>query len=422
MSAIFNFLYQFVLVSAEKMLPFFSKFNTKISLFYKGQMAINERLAAINKFKIQYPSTPFVWFHCASLGEFEQGRPLIESFRTIYPKHKIVLTFFSPSGYEIRKNYQAADFVMYLPLDTMKNAKKFVQIIQPQIAVFVKYEFWPNMIYQLKKANSTLIGISVILRPNQIFFKWYGGFLKKSLFSFHHLFVQNNESQEILNNKGFKNSTVCGDTRFDRVYDTFLKIAPIEIFEKFILNKTTWVVGSAWPADMEVIIPFINNNPDLKFIIAPHEINSDEIEIWCSKINEKSEIFTGIDAKSDISGSQVLFVDTVGMLSSIYQYANYAYIGGSFGKGLHNTLEAAVFGPPIFFGNKSFLKFQEAKDLIQLGIAFPISDSKELQGIFSEFRNNIALLNKCKKKSNTFIQLNKGATEKILGYLIKKGE
>ncbi len=420
MTLIVNFLYQFVLVSAEKMLPFFSKFNTKISLFYNGQLAINEVLVAINKFKIQNPNTPFVWFHCASLGEFEQGRPLIESYRSAYPEHKIVLTFFSPSGFEIRKNYQGADFVLYLPLDTRRNAKRFVEVIQPQIAVFIKYEFWPNIIFQLKKAKCTLIGISVILRPNQIFFKWYGGFLKKSLFSFHHLFVQNKETQEILSKNGYKDSTVCGDTRFDRVYDTFLKIAPIQIFENFCFKKTTWVIGSAWAADMEILIPFINNNPDLKFIIAPHEINKDEIEIWCSKIKGKSEIFSKINDEKDISFSQVLFVDTIGMLSSIYQYANYAYIGGSFGKGLHNTLEAAVFCSPIFFGNKSFSKFQEANDLIRLGIAFPVSDVEELQVIFSNFRNNNNLIDKCKESSNAFIQLNIGATAKILNYLVKK--
>jgi 3-deoxy-D-manno-octulosonic-acid transferase len=402
--------------------PFFlwvgALFSKKMGDFVVGQKTIKSSLEIIKALKNKKPSEPVIWFHCASLGEFEQGRPVIEAYRKAYPNHVLVLTFFSPSGYNIRKNYSQVDHVMYLPLDTKSNAKVFVNILKPKIAVFVKYEFWPNFIFELKNQNAYLIGISVIMRANQLYFNNLGGFFKTALLKFDKLFVQEGETAEILTANDIFNFELSGDTRFDRVLTNFKEIQSITNIEVFCGNNKTMVIGSVWPADMDVIIPFINSHPAFKFVIAPHEINDEEINVWALKINGNAVKYSEIENQKNINNCNVLFINSVGLLSSVYQYANYVYVGGAFGKGLHNILEAAVFGVPIFFGNKTYNKFREATDLLSLEVAYAIKDNNEMANLIEIFENNITKIEECKTKSKNYINANAGASKQIMDYLI----
>ncbi|GGD53018.1 3-deoxy-D-manno-octulosonic acid transferase [Emticicia aquatilis] len=368
------------------------------------------------------------WFHCASLGEFEQGRPVIEAFRAKYPAYKILVTFFSPSGYEIRKNYAGADYIFYLPADTPANARKFIEIVKPSIVFFVKYEFWRNYLNELERKQIPVISFSAIFRPNQLFFKPYGGFYREVLTKFRHILVQNQESFDLLKSINIQPITLAGDTRFDRVKQIVDAKKDIPIAAQFKANRQVFMVGSAWQTDMEVLIPLMNSfnvdrvsNPadvrvtdEIAFVIAPHEIHREEINAWQKQIELKSICFSEVKPDTKLTDYQVLIIDNIGMLSSLYQYADFAFIGGSFGKGLHNILEAATFGMPIFFGNKAYHKFQEAVDLVKQGGAFAVSSTNDLGEILKNLRSNEAKKKETDKISQNYVLQNIGATEKVM--------
>ncbi|GAB3644002.1 3-deoxy-D-manno-octulosonic acid transferase [Spirosoma arcticum] len=353
------------------------------------------------------------WFHAASLGEFEQGRPVIEAYRMQYPTDKILLTFFSPSGYEVRKNYAGADYVLYLPADTSANARQFVALVKPRIAFFIKYEFWYNYLRELKVANVPVISFSAIFRPNQLFFKSWGGFYRHLLGYFDHILVQNQESVQLLQTIGIKNVTLAGDTRFDRVAQVAAAKKEVSVAQTFKNNEPLLVIGSAWQSDMDVLIPFINQfDKPLKIIIAPHDIHEDEIERWRGQLRNPSVRYSQIVADQiPISdNTQTLFIDNVGMLSSLYQYGEFAYVGGAFGKGLHNILEAATFGMPLFFG-PNYGKFQEALDLVSEGAAFPVGSTAAFTAAFAK---QYADRTKAARISRNYVQRNIGATGKVI--------
>ena len=385
-----------------------SLFNPKARAFVTG------RKDTIKNIQTQFSNQGrVVWVHCASLGEFEQGRPIIETVRKEFPDQKILLTFFSPSGYEIRKNFPGADFVSYLPLDTHSNAVKFIDAIRPTLAVFVKYEFWYHYTTELKKRNIPLISISSIFRNDQFFFSDFGGFYRKILFNFSHFFVQNSESVRLLNSINVRNVTLAGDTRFDRVIQVVQSSDPVPIAEAFKGDQKVFVVGSSWPEDMEALVPFINENR-LKFIIAPHEISESSI-VNLEKSLQVKYIRYSQAANKNLEEYNVLIIDNIGLLSRLYRYGEFAYVGGAFGKGLHNILEAACYGVPILFGNKSYDKFQEAIDLINRGGAFEISDYPDLKAKYEMLNVPSSFLLAC-EVTRQYVEENLGATEKIMSY------
>ncbi len=361
--------------------------------------------------------SPVIWVHCASLGEFEQGRPVIEDLRKLCPSHKIFLTFFSPSGYEVRKTYEQADWVFYLPWDTSKNAKQFLEAAKPVLAIFVKYEFWFHYTNELKKRNIPLISISSIFRKDQLFFKLYGNFYRTILSAFTYFFVQNEESLKLLRSIGIKEVTLAGDTRFDRVKSLVNQGEEIEIAKKFKDGRKTFVIGSCWPEDVEVLLPFINEkSPQLKFIIAPHEITESFISFIEKNLHVTSTRFSQAAGKAEESA--VLIIDNVGLLSRLYRYGEFAYVGGAFGKGLHNILEPACYGIPIFFGNKNYEKFQEAVDLINRGGAFSVNDYHELKTKYEMVNEPQTFLLAC-EVTKQYVDENLGASKKIIDYCSK---
>lgn len=410
-----NLLYSISIYAYSLIIKILAPFNTKAKLWIDGRKNIFERLKSV--INNQHTDAKIAWFHCASLGEFEQGRPVIEAFRAKYPNYKILVTFFSPSGYEIRKNYDKADFIFYLPADTPINARQFIEIVKPSIAFFVKYEFWRNYLSELKKHQVPVISFSAIFRPSQVFFKPYGGFYRKILTYFDHILVQNPESFDLLQSIDIQNITLAGDTRFDRVKQIVDAIKNIDIAQNFKQNRQIFMVGSAWQTDMEVLIPMMNSmktDLNIAFVIAPHEIHKEEIKTWQNQVQLKSICFSEVKPETQLADYQVLIVDNIGMLSSLYQYADFAYIGGSFGKGLHNILEAATFGIPIFFGNKAYHKFQEADDLIALDGAFAISNTEDISLIINELTINKDKYLQAKNASKNYVLKNIGATEKVI--------
>ena len=360
------------------------------------------------------------WVHCASLGEFEQGRPIIEALKKQHPEFKILLTFFSPSGYEIRKNYDLANYTCYLPADTRSNAQKLVELVKPELVFFVKYEFWNNYLREFKKRNIPLYLVSAIFRENQQFFKnslggkWY----RKMLFCFEHFFVQDDNSVQLLKQIGITRVTRAGDTRFDRVAEIAKNGKNIPLVEKFKGNSLLVVAGSSWKPDEELLVQYIYQHPEVKFVIAPHETKRGNVDRLINLLKTNIICYTEASEETVIN-KQVLLIDTIGILSSIYRYADLAYIGGGFGVGIHNTLEAAIFGMPIVFG-PNYLKFNEATSMVKLGIAFPISNSEELSTILNQM-----LLDKEKRESvcqkcTTFTNQNLGATQVILNKVFNK--
>ncbi len=403
-------------------------YNIGIQLYYllilaasafnpKAKFWINGRRQTFGILKQKLPvGGKRAWFHCASLGEFEQARPVIESFNQSYPDYTIVLTFFSPSGYEIRKNYSFAHCICYLPLDTKANAKRFVEMVNPDIVFFVKYEFWYHFLHTLHKKNIPTILFSAIFRQNQAFFKSYNGWYRSVLSYFSHIFVQNSESKVLLNQINIKNVAESGDTRFDRVFQiaTAAKLFP-EV-EAFKAGKKILIAGSTWHPDEALLKNYINKNTHgIKFVIAPHEIHRSNIEQLISSIERKTVRFSQIQ-QANLAEAEVLIIDNIGILSSLYQYGDIAYIGGGFGVGIHNILEAATFGLPIVFGT-NYQKFQEAKDLIKEGSAFAVKDENELNLILNKLLTNNDLLNSCGKISKEYVWRKKGATQQILTYL-----
>lgn len=377
-------------------------FNPKAKLFVDGRKNIWEQI----KTKINPNDNP-IWFHFASLGEFEQGRPVLETLKTNNSEQKIIVTFFSPSGYEIRKNYALAD-VFYLPLDTASNAKKFMELVNPKQAIFTKYEFWFHYFRVMHQKQIPLYLISGIFRPNQTFFKWYGGFYRNMLKYVSHFFVQNEESVSLLKRIGIDQVSLGGDTRFDRVYENAQHPKKLELIEQFCGTDQVFIAGSTWLPDEKLLISLTEKYPDWKFIIAPHEIGQSHIQ-EIEGLFPKAVKFSVFSSQSSEKPSQILIIDNIGMLSSLYQYANAAYIGGGFGVGIHNTLEAAAFGLPVIFGPK-FDKFQEAKDLIAIGAAKSISNENELISAFEDFKAN----ENASAAAKNYVEKKKGATEMIL--------
>ncbi len=392
-------------------------FNEKAKQFSSGRKNWRRNLSdKIDK------NASYIWFHCASLGEFEQGRPVLEEIKKQYPKYKIILTFFSPSGYEIRKNYDGADIVSYLPMDTKRNAQDFLKLVQPKKVFFVKYEFWFNYISVLKKKQIPLYIISAIFRENQQFFqatpwgKWY----KKMLYSFEHIFIQNETSARLLERNGINNFTVSGDTRFDRVAEIARGAKKFEIVEKFKGENVTLIAGSTWKPDEELLAGFINNSNDVKFIIAPHEVTTANINRIQQLLKKPTICFSKVDI-SDTDSYDVLIIDSIGILSSLYQYGNIAYIGGGFGVGIHNILEAATFKLPILFG-PNYLKFKEAVDLVDKKGAFPIQNYAELEATLSKLLSNRNNLQNASEICKEYVEKNVGSTKLIIKKVFNKDE
>ena len=384
-------------------------FNAKIRRWQQAQANID-----FSKLKSN-GGQPTAWFHAASLGEFEQGRPVIEAFRAKYPHYRIVLTFFSPSGYEVRKNYEKADVVLYLPADTPANVKQFLDAVQPNIAFFIKYEFWYNYLSELRCRQVPTLLFSTIFRPNQLFFKPYGGFYRKMLFCFDAILVQNQASKTLLESVQYPNAIFTGDTRFDRVAQIAQQARAIPEIVTFKDNCPLLIVGSAWPDDMEVLIPFLNQfNKPLKIIIAPHEIDAAQIENWQKRLKQSSLKWSELKTNDP---ANLLFIDCIGLLSSLYRYADFAFIGGAYGDGLHNILEPAAFGMPLFFGDKYYNKFQEALDLINQKAAYSIKNAKELEQKIVEIYDNEALRQQQAEICRLYVQNQIGATGRVMAVI-----
>lgn len=403
------FLYNLTIYIAGFFLKIIALFSPKIKLFIEGRKnvfsVLEEKIKADDK---------TIWFHSASLGEYEQGLPVIEKIKEKYPSHKIIVTFFSPSGYEVRKNNTVADVTIYLPLDTKSNAKRFLKLAHPEFAFFIKYEFWLNYLKELEKSKTPTYLISGIFRDNQMFFKWYGGFYRKALNTFTYFFVQNESSKQKIESIGFHNVIVSGDTRFDRVNAILERDNRLDFVENFKNNQPTIVIGSSWPKDEILISEYINQAPEnIKFIIAPHNIKPDQISDLLSKITKPTVLFSEKENK-DLSDYSVFIIDTIGILTKIYSYSTIAYVGGGFGNpGIHNILEPATFGIPIVIG-PNYSKFAEAVDLVKIGGCMPISTGEELKVIFDQLLNDKNFLEEKSAICKSFIQDHKGATETIM--------
>lgn len=408
-------LYNIAMLIYQSFIWLASKFNNnKATLFLSGRENVFDLLE-----QKRLPGEHYVWFHAASLGEFEQGRPIMESLKNSHPEYKILLTFFSPSGYEVRKDYQGADIICYLPMDMSWNVKRFLDIVQPDCAIFIKYEFWMNYLLELKKRAIKTYIVSAIFRESQLFFKWYGRYYRNLLKSFNHLFVQNDESVRLLHSIGFDNVTKVGDTRFDRVADIASNAKELPIVQLFKSDKKVLVAGSSWPNDEEILLSYFNQNKDIKLIIAPHEIHEEHLQSIISKLQRPYVRYTQATTEN-VSDADCLIIDCFGLLSSVYRYGEVAYIGGGFGVGIHNILEAAVYGIPVIFG-PNYKKFQEAVDLIELGGAFSIADYTGFSRLMSDLLvDNSSLYASSAAVSNDYSQRNRGATVKVLDIILKQ--
>lgn len=401
-----NIIYNIGIYLYKQLVKLFSLKNHKAKLMVEGHKTLFSDL----KDKLSEEGG-YIWIHSSSLGEFEQGRPIIEKIKATNPRAKILLTFFSPSGYTVRKDYPLADVVSYLPFDLPKNVKRFLDMVKPQMAIFIKYEFWGNYLNELHKREIPTYIVSAIFRKDQIFFKPYGGMFRKMLKNFKHLFVQDKTSEDLLRNIGVNSVTVVGDTRFDRVAEIASQVKDLPLFENFSKGKYVMVVGSSWQADEDIYIDYFNTHPELKLIIAPHEINESHMQYITSKIKRPIFFYTQSEGKN-FADYDCLVVDCFGLLSSIYRYGDIAYIGGGFGAGIHNVPEAAVYGIPVIFG-PNFKKFKEAHDLIEKEASFTISSSEEFDAIMQKLSNK-DFREKAGKKAGEYINRNTGATNRIL--------
>lgn len=390
-----------------------AELNPKAKLFVEGRQGLLQKIEA----DFHKQKSDVAWFHCASLGEFEQGRPVIEAFKEHFKEYKIVLTFFSPSGYEVQKNYVHADYIYYLPLDTPNNTASFVQSIKPKIAFFVKYEFWHNYLIELKKINSKIISFSTIFRADQAFFKNKEGFQQNMLRQFDYFFVQDQNSFDLLSSIKIENKIITGDTRFDRVFEISQNPLDIAIAREFSKNTPTLVIGSSWPRDIQALELVANQLNKINIIVAPHEINDNNIkEIFETFSNRNGILFSKSDLES-IKDKNLLVIDNVGMLSSLYQYADFAFVGGAFGEGLHNILEPSTFGIPILFG-KEYSKFKEAIDLVGRKGAFSIKNKEECLSKLQELLDNQELRLNTGKITKNYVLENQGRSKKIMEYCI----
>jgi 3-deoxy-D-manno-octulosonic-acid transferase len=406
------FIYNLIVQLAGFLLKIVALFSPKIKLFVAGRKTVFTTLRSkINS------ADKTIWFHAASLGEYEQGLPVIEKIKAKFPAHKIVVTFFSPSGYEIRKNNTVADATVYLPLDTKSNARQFLKLVHPEMVFFIKYEYWPNYLNELKKQNIKTYLISGVFREKQAFFKWYGGFYRNALQSFDYFFVQNESSKKLLQSIGFTNVKISGDTRFDRVVSILERDNSLDFIAQFKNNTTTIVIGSSWPKDENLLINYINQSSnEVKFIIAPHNIKPEQIQELKKSISKKTVLFSEKSDKN-LSEYNVFIIDTIGILTKIYSYADIAYVGGGFGNpGVHNILEPATFGVPIVIGS-NYSHFAEATALVNMTGCVSISNQKELNEIFDNLIQNPDERFEKGHISSTFVNMNKGATDVILKHI-----
>ncbi|WP_222983145.1 3-deoxy-D-manno-octulosonic acid transferase [Flagellimonas meishanensis] len=406
-----RFVYTFFLILSWFGLRVVALFNPKIKLFVSGREGTFQQIES----KIQ-PGTKSIWMHVASLGEFEQGLPILEKLRANYPQHQLVLTFFSPSGYEVKKNTPIADVVAYLPMDTISNAKRFLDRVNPELAIFIKYEIWPNYLHQLQKRKVPTLLVSAIFAKRQIFFKPFGGFMRKSLTAFSHFFVQDPNSKKLLKSIGFGNATVSGDTRFDRVNEILKRENRLDFMEIFKGDHFCMVAGSTWPEDEEILVEYINtSDKDIKFVIAPHEIKRAHVDSLVGKISKTTLRFSEME-ESKLADCEVLVVDTIGLLTKIYSYANLAYVGGGFATGLHNTLEPAAFGIPVLIGPQ-YQGFREAEDLVQRGGILPIGTYGDFSSLLEDVLGDDSYLKKVGKVNSDYLRENVGSTEVIMAHI-----
>ena len=386
-----------------------SLFNRKARLLIQGHRNIFKTL----KEQVD-PNSSYLWFHASSLGEFEQGRPLIERIHNKHPECRILLTFFSPSGYEVRKNYKGADIVCYIPFDTPRNVRKFLDSVKIEKAFFIKYEFWPNFLRGLYRRNIEIFSISSIFRDNQLFFKWYGKRYAKALTYFKHLFVQDRHSKDLLYSIGITDVSIVGDTRADRVIEVAADSKQFPIIEKFVNGNPTFIAGSSWPADEELFIPYFLTKRNWKLIIAPHEIHEEHLAEIESRLNGRDCIRLSKATLENIKGYDTLIIDCFGMLSSIYRYGHIAYIGGGFGVGIHNILEAAVFDIPVLFGPNN-KRFREAQDMKRLKGGFEITDYYSFRILIDKFISDPGFLKKAGRNAGDYVRSSSGTSDRILG-------
>lgn len=389
-----------------------SCFNKKVKKMWAGE---RQALKVLRE-KVD-PNARYIWFHAASLGEFEQGRPLMEYLRKTHPEYKILLTFFSPSGYEVRKNYEGADIICYLPLDTIRNARRFLRAIKPVMAFFIKYEFWYNYLHILQHRGIPTYSVSSIFRPDQIFFQWYGKGYGRVLKCFTHFFVQNIESKNLLAKLDIHDVEVVGDTRFDRVLQIKEASKQLPIVEKFTENVSkVFIAGSSWLPDEEVFLKYFNLHKDWKLIVAPHVIGEDHLAQIFELLKGRRVVRYTEATEENVKDAEVLIIDCFGLLSSIYHYGTISYVGGGFGVGIHNVLEAAVWDIPVIFGPNN-KRFQEAQGLIMAGGGFEINDYQSFRDLMMRFETDEMFLQTSKKHAGEFVKGRAGATEKIMGSL-----
>lgn len=406
-------LYNFGIFCYKHLVASVSHRNPKAGKLTKGQKEIFPYLE-----KTLDKNGGYIWIHASSLGEFEQGRPLIETIRRTYPERKILLTFFSPSGYEVRKNYNQADAVCYLPFDLPGNVRRFLDLVKPQSAIFIKYEFWANYLTELKKRDIPTYIISAIFRPKQIFFRFYGGYFRKMLHCFTRLYVQDENSRKLLDSIGVRNVSVVGDTRFDRVVEISNSTDPNPLLEKFVGEKFVWVGGSTWPKDEEIILDYFNRHPEQKLILAPHEIHEEHLQSIIARLKRPYLRYTQATG-ANVADADCLIIDCFGLLSSLYRYGKLAYIGGGFGVGIHNIAEAAVYSIPVIFG-PNYHRFKEAINLIDNGGAFPIHDAASFESTIENFISNREALEQAGKSAGDYIKSHSGATAVIFKEIIGK--
>ncbi len=384
--------------------------NPKARLWVKGRKKLFQRLEQAILEKDPRREKQIAWFHCASLGEFEQGRPVIEAYRRKHPEQLSLITFFSPSGYEIRKNYTSADFICYLPSDTKAHAEKFVRLVKPSVAIFIKYEYWFNYLSALQRNATKVYVISAIFRQSQHFFRWYGSWFRKQLSAITWFFVQDDESLRLLKSIGILQASVSGDTRFDRVFDIRKSITDLPLVRSFCGDAKVMVAGSTWPEDENLLLPLIRQGK-MKFILAPHETDKARIQSLIEKINLPVLKYSEADPEKS-AAANIMIIDSIGILSRLYRYATVAYIGGGFGAGIHNILEAATFGVPILFG-PNYRKFREANDLIRLGGAFSVENETR----FSKVLETLTPGNPIGTICSNYVDESQGATQHIMEQL-----
>lgn len=405
------FVYNLIVHVSWFHLKLIALFHSKIKLFVQGRKNVFPTLEkAISK------SDDVIWVHVASLGEFEQGLPIIEKLRSEYPSFKILVTFFSPSGYEVKKNTTVADVVTYLPMDTAKNAARFIRLVHPKLAIFVKYEIWPNYLRKLREQQIPALLVSAIFKKDQIYFKGYGGFMRKALQTFSHIFLQDEPSKRLLESIQIKNTSVSGDTRLDRVSEILERDNQLPFMEHFKKDRLCFVAGSTWPEDETVLIDYINNAPkNLKYVLAPHKIKKDHILGLAGALLKKTVLYSKID-ETTTGAFEVLILDHIGLLTKIYSYADFAYVGGGFATGLHNTLEPAVFGIPVIIG-PNYQGFKEAEELVAQKGVLPINDSWQFGELMKKLLENDDYRSKTGAINALYISKNKGASIQIMNFI-----